>query len=87
MPKEEELEAMIRLCMRIDQYINTGETDKEKIKEDIDIVWEYTRKIIQQRKIAREKANAWNKSNPDKHRKHCRDYAKRKRERRMKCKR
>lgn len=78
MPKQDELEAIIRLCVRATQMLREKHTDEEKMEKDIDVVWEYTRRVIKERQKNREQANAWNKAHPEAHRKHSRDYARRK---------
>ena len=78
MPKQDELEAIIRLCVRATQMLREKHTDEKKMKKDIDVVWEYTRRVIKERQKNREQANAWNKAHPEAHRKHSRDYARRK---------
>ena len=69
--KNEELEILhsAYLCL-----YNEDMDDIAKALEDIYI------KYTQKKQQASEKANKWNKSHPDKHRKHNKDYAKRKRE-------
>lgn len=60
-------------------YKDTGLTAYEIDQKIVKLNRIYT-KTITQKKKASEKANAWNKAHPDKHRKHNKDYAKRKRE-------
>lgn len=69
--KNEELEILHNayLCL-----YNEDMNDIAKALENIYI------KYTQKKQQASEKANAWNKAHPDKHRKHNKDYAKRKRE-------
>lgn len=78
MPKEAELEAIICVCARATQLLRGKYTDEKKLKEEIDIVWEYTQRVIAEKQKNREQANAWNKAHPEAHRKHSRDYARRK---------
>lgn len=78
MPKQDELEAIIRLCVRATQMLQEKHTDEEKMEKDINIVWGYTQRVIEERQKNREQANAWNKAHPEAHRKHSRDYARRK---------
>lgn len=77
MPKEAELEAMICVCARSTQLLRGKYTDEKKLKEEIDIVWKYTQRVIEKKQKNREQANAWNKAHPEAHRKHSRDYARR----------
>lgn len=78
MPKQDELEAMIRLCVRTTQFLLNKEVDKNKMYDDEKIVWYYTQRVIKEKQKNREQANAWNKAHPEAHRKHSRDYARRK---------
>lgn len=78
MPKEAELEAIICVCVRTTQLLRGKYTDENKLKEEINIVWEYTQRVIAEKQKNREQANEWNKAHPEAHRKHSRDYARRK---------
>lgn len=78
MPKQDELEAIIRVCVRATQLLNGKHTEEKKLKEDIDVVWDYTRRVIIDKQKNRERTNIWNKEHPEAHRKHSRDYARRK---------
>ena len=81
MPREEELEAIIRLCARTVQFLSGKEVDKDKMYNDERTVWYYTQKVIAQKENNRKRANEWNKAHPEQHKKHNRDHAMRKKER------
>lgn len=81
MPTKEELEAMVRLCARTMQFLMGKEVDKNKMYNDEQTVWYFAQRTIEKRNDMRKLANEWNKNHPEAHRKHCREYARRKAER------
>ena len=78
MPRQDELIAIIEVCVRSTQFLKGRQVDREKLKKSIDITWAYAHRVIQEKQKNRERVNAWNKAHPEAHRKHSRDAARRK---------
>ena len=78
MPTNEQLVAILSLCVRTYQFLSGKEVDKEKVLKEERIVWEYANKVIAYKEMSRARVRRWNKEHPEAHRKHCRDYARRK---------